>query len=60
MIEMVDRSGMQKVLAPPAISVPHENSINPLLSGDEVSSPVRNDSFKTLHPIEKNELKLFE
>jgi hypothetical protein len=47
-------------LHPLAISVPSEDSINILMSGDVASSPVCNYLFKTLHPIEEDGLELFE
>jgi hypothetical protein len=50
----------KKFFHPPAISVPSEDLINLLMSDDVVSSPVRNDSSKKLHPIEEAGVELFE
>jgi hypothetical protein len=38
----------KKFLAPPAISLPSEDPINHLMSGDVVFSPVQNDPLKMI------------
>jgi hypothetical protein len=55
-----NREDVQKVIAPPCDLGPEWRLNKFLMSGHVISSLVRNDPFKALHPIEEDGLELFK